>query len=161
SGELAFDDPQVVQTFETFAEVMACANDDATGLTWQQATDRVVNGEAAFNIMGDWAAGYMTTTLGLAPNEGFNWAASPGTDRVLMLLADSFGLPVGAPHEQTARDWLVLVGSNEAQDVFNPLKGSISPRTDTDASLYNEYSQSALEDYAGDTLVGSLQHGVV
>src|SRR5690606_14310100 len=73
----------------------------------------------------------------------------------------SFGLPVGAPHEQTARDWLVLVGSNEAQDVFNPLKGSISPRTDTDASLYDEYSQSALEDYAGDTLVGSLQHGVV
>lgn len=161
SGELAFDDPQVVQTFETFAEVMACANDDATGLTWQQATDRVVNGEAAFNIMGDWAAGYMTTTLGLAPNEGFNWAASPGTDGVFMLLSDSFGLPVGAPHEQTARDWLVLVGSNEAQDVFNPLKGSISPRTDTDASLYNEYSQSALEDYAGDTLVGSLQHGVV
>ena len=161
SGELAFDDPQVVQTFETFAEVMACANDDATGLTWQQATDRVVNGEAAFNIMGDWAAGYMTTTLGLTPNEGFSWAASPGTDGVFMLLSDSFGLPVGAPHEQTARDWLVLVGSNEAQDVFNPLKGSISPRTDTDASLYNEYSQSALEDYAGDTLVGSLQHGVV
>lgn len=161
NGELAFSDPQVVATFETFADVMACANDDATGLTWQQATDRVVNGEAAFNVMGDWAAGYMTTTLGLTPNEGFGWAASPGTDGVFMLLSDSFGLPVGAPHEEQARQWLTLVGSKEAQDVFNPLKGSISPRVDTDASLYNEYSQSALEDYLGDTLVGSLQHGVV
>ncbi|HZJ11019.1 MAG TPA: carbohydrate ABC transporter substrate-binding protein, partial [Trueperaceae bacterium] len=65
------------------------------------------------------------------------------------------------PHADNAVQWLALVGSNEAQDVFNPLKGSISPRLDTDASLYNEYSQSALEDYRGDTLVGSLQHGVV
>ncbi|HZJ08621.1 MAG TPA: ABC transporter substrate-binding protein, partial [Trueperaceae bacterium] len=97
AGELAFDDPQVVATFETFGEVMACANEDATGLAWQQATDRLVNGEAAFNIMGDWAAGYMTTTLGLSPNDDFGWAASPGTDGVFMLLSDSFGLPVGAP----------------------------------------------------------------
>jgi glucose/mannose transport system substrate-binding protein len=34
---------------------------------WQQATDMVVGGDAAFNIMGDWAAGYMSTTLGLDP----------------------------------------------------------------------------------------------
>ena len=161
-GELAFTDEQVVGTFETFATVMEeCANDDAAGLTWQQATDRVVNGEAAFNVMGDWAAGYMTTTLDLTPGEDFGWAASPGTDGTFMLLSDSFGLPVGAPHRENAVEWLTLVGSSEAQNVFNPLKGSISPRLDTDASLYNEYSQSALEDYRNDTLVGSLQHGVV
>ncbi|HEX7003584.1 MAG TPA: ABC transporter substrate-binding protein [Trueperaceae bacterium] len=160
-GELAFDDPQVVQTFETFSNVMECANEDAAGLTWQQATDRVVNGQAAFNVMGDWAAGYMTTTLDLTPGEDFGWAASPGTDGTFMLLSDSFGLPVGAPHRENAVEWLTLVGSAEAQNVFNPLKGSISPRLDTEASLYNEYSQSALEDYRNDTLVGSLQHGVV
>lgn len=160
-GELAFTDPQVVQTFETFGQLMECTNDDAAGLSWQQATDRLIAGEAAFNIMGDWAAGYMTTTLELTPGEDFGWAPSLGTEGVFMLLSDSFGLPVGAPHRDNAVAWLKLVGSKEAQDIFNPLKGSISPRLDTDASLYGAYSQAALEDYRSDTLVGSLQHGVV
>ncbi|WMT58001.1 ABC transporter substrate-binding protein [Truepera radiovictrix] len=159
SGELAFDSPEAVGVWETFGEIMACTNDDAAGLSWQQATDRLVAGEAAFNIMGDWAAGYMTTTLGLEPETDFGWAASPGTDGVFMLLADAFGLPVGAPNREATLNWLRLVGSREGQDVFNPLKGSISPRLDSDISLYNAYLQSAYEDYSTDRQVGSLVHG--
>jgi glucose/mannose transport system substrate-binding protein len=159
SGELAFDSPEAVAVWETFGEIIACTNDDAAGLSWQQATDRLVAGEAAFNIMGDWAAGYMTTTLGLEPETDFGWAPSPGTDGVFMLLADAFGLPVGAPNREATLNWLRLVGSREGQDVFNPLKGSISPRLDSDISLYNAYLQSAYEDYSADRQVGSLVHG--
>jgi glucose/mannose transport system substrate-binding protein len=161
SGEMSFEDPAVVAAWETFGEVLECTNEDAAGLAWQQATDRVAEGEAAFNVMGDWAAGYMTTTLGLEPGEGFGWAASPGTDGVFMVLSDSFGLPVGAPHRDNALAWLELIGSKEGQDVFNPLKGSISPRLDSDLSLYNTYGQAAAEDYQSDTRVGSLAHGTV
>ncbi len=161
SGELSFTDPEVVEVWETFGQILDCTNEDATGLTWQQATDRVANGDAAFNVMGDWAAGYMSTTLGLTPSEGFGWAASPGTEGNFMLLSDSFGLPVGAPHPENAREWLRLVGSQEGQDTFNPLKGSISPRLDSDLSQYNAYSQSAAEDYQENTQVGSLVHGAV
>src|SRR6056297_2753221 len=118
-------------------------------------------GDVAFNVMGDWAAGYMVTTLELTPGEGFSWAASPGTDGVFMLLSDSFGLPVGAPNDDNAREWLRLVGSKEGQDTFNPLKGSISPRLDSDLSLYNAYLRSAAEDWANDVQVGSLVHGAV
>ena len=160
-GTLAFTDPKVVAVWETFGKVLDCTNDDASGLSWQQATDRVVGGQAAFNVMGDWAAGYMVTTLGLEPGVGFSWAASPGTDGVFMLLSDSFGLPVGAPNRDAALDWLRLVGSKEGQDIFNPLKGSISPRLDSDLTLYNDYLQSAAEDYANDVHVGSLVHGAV
>lgn len=160
-GDLAFTDPKVVAVWEMFGEVLDCTNDDASGLSWQQATDRVVGGEAAFNVMGDWAAGYMVTTLGLTPGEGFAWAASPGTNGVFMLLSDSFGLPIGAPNPDAARDWLRLVGSKDGQDIFNPLKGSISPRLDSDLTLYNDYLQSAAEDYANDVHVGSLVHGAV
>ena len=103
----------------------------------------------------------MSTTLELTPNEGFGWAASPGTEGNFMLLSDSFGLPVGAPHPENAREWLRLVGSQEGQDTFNPLKGSISPRLDSDLSQYNAYSQSAAEDYQQNTQVGSLVHGAV
>ncbi len=161
NGSLAFDSPEVTAVWETFGQILDCTNEDAAGLSWQQATDRVANGEAAFNVMGDWAAGYMATTLGLTPGEGFAWAASPGTDGVFMLLADSFGLPVGAPNRDNSVAWLQLVGSQMGQDTFNPLKGSISPRLDSDLSMYNAYGQSAAEDYQSDVQVGSLAHGAV
>jgi glucose/mannose transport system substrate-binding protein len=161
SGAMSFDDPAVVAAWETFGQVLECTNEDASGLAWQQATDRVAEGQAAFNVMGDWAAGYMNTSLGLEPGEGFGWAASPGTDGVFMVLSDSFGLPIGAPHPENAMAWLELIGSKEGQDVFNPLKGSISPRLDSDLSLYNTYGQAAAEDYLNDTKVGSLVHGTV
>ena len=158
-GELAFDSPEALEVWEVFGEVMACTNDDAPGLAWQQATDRLVEGEAAFNIMGDWAAGYMTTTLGLEPGVDYGWAASPGTEGVFMMLSDSFGLPVGAPHRENVIAWLRLVGSREGQDTFNPLKGSIAARGDSDLSLYNAYLQSAADDFQMNRLVPSLVHG--
>ncbi len=160
-GSLAFNDPAVVDAFATFADVMECTNDDFAGLSWQQATDRVVGGDAAFNIMGDWAAGYMTTTLELEPGEGFGWAASPGTDGHFMWLSDSFGLPVGAPNRDATIEWLRVAGSKAGQDAFNPVKGSISPRLDSDLSQYNAYLQSAAEDWSSDVKVGSLVHGTV
>lgn len=159
TGELAFSDPQVAEVWDTFGEILACTNDDAAGLSWQQATDRVVSGEAAFNVMGDWAAGYMTTTLGLEPGEGFGWAAAPDTDGVFMMLSDSFGLPIGAKDRNNTVNWLRLVGSVEGQDTFNPLKGSIAPHLDSDLSQYNAYLQSAAEDWQTNTVVGSLVHG--
>ena len=57
--------------------------------------------------------------------------------------------------------WLRLIGSQEGQDAFNPLKGSISPRLDSDPSIYNAYSRWAYGDYTEDRQVGSLVHGAV
>ena len=159
TGELAFNDPKSVAAFELMNDVLACTNADASGLSWQQATDRVVDGEAAFNIMGDWAAGYMYTTLGLEPGTGFGWAPSPDTDGIFMVLSDSFGLPVGAPDRENAINWLRVAGSLEGTDAFNPIKGSIAPRTDTDLSKYNAYLQSAAADFGSDRQVASLAHG--
>ncbi len=159
SGDLAFNDPKLIKVWDTFGEVLACTNDDAAGLSWQQATDRVVSGEAAFNIMGDWAAGYMSTTLGLTPGEGFGWAASPGTEGVFMMLSDSFGLPKGIANRDNTLNWLRLLGSVEGQDIFNPLKGSIAPSFDSDLSRYNAYSQAAAADWKTNRVVGSLVHG--
>ncbi len=163
AGEKAWTDEDAVAVWSKFSEILDCTNidEDAASLPWQQATDKVVNGEAAFNIMGDWAAGYMATTLGLVPGEGFGWAPAPGTSGVFNMLADSFGLPVGAPHRDNAIAWLRLLGSVEGQDIFNPLKGSIAARLDSDLSLYNAYSQSAAEDWQSNEIVGSLAHGAV
>ena len=161
NAELAFTDEAALEVWDVFGQVLDCTNDDAAGLSWQQATDRVVSGEAAFNIMGDWAAGYMVTTLGLEPGEDFGWAASPGTDGVFMMLSDAFGLPQGIANRENALNWLRVAGSVEGQDTFNPLKGSIAPHLESDLGLYNAYLQDAAADWQSNEVVGSLVHGAV
>lgn len=160
-GKLKFNDPKAIAVWDTFGKVLDCTNKDASGLSWQQATDRVVQGQSAFNIMGDWAAGYMVTTLKLKPGEGFGWAPSPSTGGTFMMLSDSFGLPKGVKNRANVINWLKLLGSKEGQDTFNPLKGSIAARTDSDLSKYNAYLQSAAKDWKGNKIVGSLVHGAV
>jgi len=158
-GTLAFDSPDGIAIWEMFDQILEYTNSDASSLSWQQATDMVVNGQAAFNIMGDWAAGYLTTTLGLEPATDYDWAASPGTDGVFIALSDSFGLPKGAPHRENVVAWLALLGSQEGQDAFNPIKGSIAARIDSDLTKYNVYGQSAAADWKKDVIAGSLAHG--
>ena len=160
AGKLKFDSPEGVKAWELFGKVLEYTNADASSLSWQQATDMVIDGRAAFNIMGDWAAGYMFTTKKMQPGKDFGWMASPGTTGEFMFLADSFGLPKGAPHRDNALAWLALLGSRKGSDTFNPLKGSISARKDSDLSLYNDYLKSAAQDWKQDRVVGSLAHGV-
>jgi glucose/mannose transport system substrate-binding protein len=161
SGRLKFTDPKAVKVWDMFGQVLAYANADPSGLSWHQAIDRLVKGDAAFTIMGDWAAGYMATTLKLTAGEDFGWAPSPSTTGVFLMLSDSFGLPKGIKDRTAAINWLKLLGSKNGQDVFNPLKGSIAARLDSDLSIYNAYSQSAAKDWRSNRIAGSLVHGVV
>ena len=45
-------------TLEDFRTLMSYANEDADDLPWDKAMARVLKGEAAMTIMGDWAKGY-------------------------------------------------------------------------------------------------------
>jgi glucose/mannose transport system substrate-binding protein len=155
----------VTAALDTYAMVLEHVNEDAASLTWQDAAQLVANGDAAFNIMGDWVDGYFSGdtaggNLGLVPGEGYGWAPPPGTDGVFQFLSDSFTLAKNAPHPEAALAWLTEAGSKSGQEAFNPVKGSICARTDCNTSLFNEYLQTAMADWASDTVVGSLTHGV-
>jgi glucose/mannose transport system substrate-binding protein len=163
NGTTNWTSPEGIAVWETYGQVLDCANEDMNALTWQDAAKMVTDGNAAFNIMGDWAAGYFLE-LGLEPEVGFAWAAAPGTDGVFMMLSDTFGLPQGAPHPENVRAWLSFLGSAEAQDIFNPIKGSLPANLTADITnpeKYNAYFQSAYEDWTGDVIVGSQRHGAV
>ncbi|GAB4481506.1 MAG: ABC transporter substrate-binding protein [Anaerolineae bacterium] len=165
TGETDWGSAEVTAALETYAAVLEHVNEDASGLTWQDAAQLVANGDAAFNIMGDWVDGYFSGdtaggNLGLVPGEGYGWAPPPGTDGVFQFLSDSFTLAKGAPHPDGAMAWLTIAGSKEGQEAFNPVKGSICARTDCDPALFNEYLQSAMADWSTDVVVGSLTHGV-
>lgn len=158
----SWDTPEVADALGTFEEIMEYTQEESAAEDWQEAARRVSDGEAAFNIMGDWAAGYFDE-LGALPGEDYDWSASPGTDGTYMWLSDSFTLPEGAPNEEAAMTWLELVASQEGQDTFNPLKGSIPAREDADPARYADspYLESTLEEWqSGPELAGSFWHGV-
>lgn len=163
-GSTNWTGEESLKAWDTYGKVLACANEDMNAISWQDASKLVVDGKAAFNVMGDWAAGYFIADLKLEPNVGFGWAAAPGTEGTFMMLSDTFGLPKGAPHADNAKAWLSFIGTAEAQDIFNPLKGSLPANTTADINnteLYNAYFQSAYKDWTTNTIVGSQRHGAV
>ena len=159
-GSTDWGSAEVTQALNDFVKVLGYTNSDAASLSWQDAAQLVVDGKAAFNVMGDWAEGFFRE-LGKTPRTDYDWAAVPGTGGNFQFLSDSFVLAVGAPHREAAIAWLVIAGSKEGQDAFNPVKGSIPARSDADHSLYGEYLQTAMDDWSSNRVVGSLTHGVV
>lgn len=160
TGKTDWGSAEVKKALEDFKKTLSYVNSDASTLSWQDASQLVVNGDAAFNVMGDWTEGYFKE-LGKAPRTGFGWMPVPGTQGNFQFLSDSFTLAANAPHRDAAIAWLTICGSKEGQDAFNPVKGSIPARKDGDRSLYDEYLQSAMDDWSRDKITGSLTHGVV
>lgn len=159
-GATDWASPEVMSALDNYAKVLTYVNADAASLSWQDAAQLVVEGKAAFTVMGDWAEGYFRE-LKKTPNTDFGWTPVPGTNGNFQFLSDSFVLAVGAPDRDCALAWLKVAGSKAGQDAFNPVKGSIPARSDGDKALYGEYLQSAMADWASNTVVGSLTHGVV
>lgn len=158
NGRVNFSYQGVKDALDILLELMDYVNDDHAALTWQDATLMVFKGKAAFNVMGDWAEGYLKT-LGWTPGKEFNWMAVPGTKGAFMIVTDTFGLPKGTPNRENALKWLKTVASVEGQDAFNPIKGSIPARLDADKKLYDTYLTWSMNDFATNALCPSIIHG--
>lgn len=153
-GSTDWEGAEVTSALETFETLMAFTNTDRDGLDWPEATQMVIDGSAAYNVMGDWAVAAFEEQ-----EAEYVHFPVPGSQDQFGFLADSFTLPVGAPNPDGAKAWLETVGSLEGQTAFNKAKGSIPARTDADPAEFSEYQQTAIESYARDTIVPSLAHG--
>jgi glucose/mannose transport system substrate-binding protein len=134
TGETDWNGTEVASALGNYERMLSYVNEDHSSLTWDQANDLVIDGDAAMTIMGDWLD---------ADNKAKNftesgWIPSPGTTGVYDALSDTFGLPKDAPNEDAVKCWLGLAGSKEGQEAFNPLKGSVCARTDCDRRLLDD-----------------------
>lgn len=157
-GSTDWEGADVTAALKDFEKLMSYTNTDRDGLDWPDAIQQVIDGDAAFNVMGDWAEAAFAEANLSSPAD-YIYFPVPGTDGVFDFLADSFTLPVGAPHPDGAKAWLETVGSAEGQAAFNKAKGSIPARTDADTSDFSPYQKTAIESFAADTIVSSLAHG--
>jgi glucose/mannose transport system substrate-binding protein len=157
-GTVSWTDARVTAALETLARVLEYVNADHATLTWDQAAGKLLSGDAAMTVMGDWAKGYFTAN-GWAPDVDFGWASVPGTEGTFTVVTDTFAIAKDAKNMDNALLWLETVASQEGQDAFNPLKGSIPARNDADRSKYDVYSTGAMDAFASDELVPSQANG--
>ena len=128
--------PGMTYALEDFRKVMSYANDDAGRIVWGKAMDRVMTGEAAMTVMGDWGKGYANAAPG--PDKGsagyyadkIGFMPMPGTKGTFVFTTDTFGVPIGARNPKEAEKLLGVFGSADGQRTFNRLKGSIAARLD-------------------------------
>ena len=157
-GTTKWNGPEVKKAIGQFSKVLSYGN-SSKSLDWPDAGKLVTTGKAGFFIMGDWASSQWQSE-GLKLGKDYTWAPGPGTAGVYQWLSDSFTLPKGATNRDAGIAWLKVCGSKAGQDAFNPAKGSISARTDSDPKLYDSYLQAAMKSWKVDRLVGSTVHGV-
>lgn len=134
-----------------FANYLNYTNDNHASLTWDKAAALVINGQCAFNLMGDWNNGEFKVANKVYGTD-YGTFAAPGTSKMYGLVIDCFEHPDGVKDPTNSLNWLKLVGSAAGEMAFNPNKGSIPPRTDvlnnaTAVAQFGKYQQAAITDY--------------
>ncbi|MDO4717874.1 MAG: extracellular solute-binding protein, partial [Propionibacteriaceae bacterium] len=148
---------KVTSAVSKFAKLLSYANTGGAD-DWTPAIDMVIDGKAAYNVMGDWAVAQFNAK---SKKYGTDYVAfpTPGTEGTFLFLADSFTLPKGCKNPEGAKDWLRLVGSAEGQQKFNIVKGSIPARTDVADTEFPDYQKSAMKAFKQDKIASSIIHG--
>jgi len=154
-GELSGDDPLLIEAVNKMAALLPYTNADRGEIEWDVAAEKVKNGEAAFSPMGDWAYAEMKARGGTFDTD-INVMGHPGGQNYYVMNFDTFPVPAGAKNQTAAEAWLKVVGSEEGQNAFNVLKGSIPARTVVDTADYDQYGVNAIGEFAAKERVRAM-----
>jgi glucose/mannose transport system substrate-binding protein len=140
--------PDVLKAFQTLKSLGDYADDGSPNRSWADTTALVIQGEAALQVMGDWAQGEFQVA-----------GQKPGVDYACLL-----GPLVPEPkYVRTGGDIFVFFKQNDpdveraqlslaslmvnprTQALFNTAKGSAPVRDDVDMSLANDCMKKAID----------------
>ena len=146
---------KMVAVFDQMRKMRGYVDANFSGRDWNLATAMVMNGEAAFQIMGDWAKGEFLAA-GKAPGKDFLCMSTPGDG--FLYNVDSFAMfAVDGEDKQAGQQLLgkLIVGKN-FQKVFNLNKGSIPARTDVSLDEFDSCAHLSANDMTESSKNGSL-----
>jgi len=146
---------EMVAVFDQMRKMRGYVDDNFSGRDWNLATAMVMNGEAAFQIMGDWAKGEFLAA-GKVPGQDFLCASTPGDG--FLYNVDSFAMfNVDGDDKQAGQALLakLIVGQN-FQKVFNLNKGSIPARVDVALDEFDSCAHTSAADMTASSENGSL-----
>ncbi len=154
---------KMVAVFDQMRKMRGYVDENFSGRDWNLATAMVMNGEAAFQIMGDWAKGEFLAA-GKVPGKDFLCQSTPGDG--FLYNVDSFAMfNVDGDDKKAGQALLakLIVGKN-FQKVFNLNKGSIPARTDVSLDEFDMCAHISAKDMndsaANGSLLPSYAHGM-
>lgn len=151
----------MIKVFDEMRVLRGYVDPGFSGRDWNLATAMVMNGEAAFQIMGDWAKGEFLAA-GKVPGKDFLCAPAPGNAYILN--ADSFAMfkVSGADRVEGQKVLASLIMSPGFQETFNLAKGSIPARVDVSLDKFDDCAKKSHDDLtasiAANSLVPSMAH---
>lgn len=156
---------KMVEALTKFHRMRDYIDPNAVGRDWNIATQMVINGDAAMQIMGDWAKGEFTAA-GMEAGKDYVCVPAPGTQDAFTFNIDSlamFKLNNDA-NVKAQKDLARTILEPEFQTIFNKAKGSIPVRTDMDMSGFDSCAQAAMDAFKSTSesgaLVPSMAHGM-
>jgi glucose/mannose transport system substrate-binding protein len=138
----------VVQAFALFRSLKPHVN-QGVGRSWNDTLRLVQGGEAAFQIMGDWAKGEFIAA-GETPGVEYECTLAPGTSGFYNVAIDAL-LPGNSGNDATLAAqnlFAEAVTTPETQVAFSLAKGSIPVRRDVDLDQFDACAQLAIRTLA-------------
>ncbi len=138
--------PEMLRAIQAFGDVRNLIDPGYSARLWQEATAMVIAGEAAAQIMGDWAQGEFAVA-GQVAGVDYDCLPGLGVNKVLDAGGDVFIFPKQNDPEVEAaqKKMAALLLTPEVQVNFNLAKGSLPVRGDIDMSDANACMQKGLE----------------
>lgn len=147
----------MAKAFSRLRTVKKYTDPNGTGLTWNHDTQMVVKGDAAMQLMGDWAKGEITIA-GKTPGKEVICAAFPGTKDIFIYNIDSFVMfKTNSDSERSAQKAFASTAlSPEFQRRFNKAKGSIPVREGVSLDNFDPCAQKSQKQYKQAKAEGGL-----
>ena len=118
------------EAFDRMTVIRGFVDDNFSGRDWNLASAMVINGDAAFQFMGDWAKGEFLNA-GKVPDQDFLCFRFPGTAGPGHLqLRRVRDVRPGRRSRPSRRRWPRRSCRPSFQVAFNKVKGSVPARTD-------------------------------
>ncbi|MEJ8476811.1 ABC transporter substrate-binding protein [Roseibium algae] len=145
--EEALKSDTMIKAFDTLREIKGLVGENITGRDWAVATSMVASGEAAIQLMGDWAKGEFLAK-GMRPGEDFLCFPAPSKTPNFTFIIDAFGMfktdDANVKAGQVA--WAKAIMDPEVQAQFNMIKGSIPARVDVSVENFDACAQQGYAD---------------
>ncbi|MFT2111853.1 ABC transporter substrate-binding protein [Marinomonas sp. 2405UD68-3] len=147
----------MVDVFRTFKKTRDYVDTGFSGRDWNIATSMVINGDAAMQIMGDWAKGEFTAA---GKKAGIDYVCfpAPGTSDMFTFNIDSLAMfkVKGTDNQKAQQDLARLILEPEFQETFNLNKGSIPARLNMSREKFDSCAHSSMDSFLASSSTGNL-----
>ncbi|HEX8343194.1 MAG TPA: ABC transporter substrate-binding protein [Actinoplanes sp.] len=149
---------QVRTALNSFGDMLAHADPQASNLTWDAATKKLTSGGCAFESMNDSAYGELIAD-GAQEGRDFGGTAFPGTSGSFLAVVDVFVAATRAENAKNALAFLGDIGRPATQLAFNRAKGSVPVLRTVDVTSLPPYQRESSKSLWSSTVLMSVAHG--